>query len=156
MLPDVFVYGQPIDERRATLNLELDGPPLLVIEVLSKETFRSDLDFRSGKGFSYAQAGVREYLLLDPTGEYLPERVRGAHLGQHGYVRWPPDRRGRWHSQEIAVAIAFEGARVTVYARDGRRQLREGEIARKDAEIARRDAEIAALQRLLDQQQDRK
>jgi len=64
-------------------------------------------------------------------------------------VRWPPDRRGRWHSQEIAVAIAFEGARVTVYARDGRRQLREGEIAR-------RDAEIAALQRLLDQQQDRK
>jgi hypothetical protein len=156
VLPDVFVYRQPIDERLATLALEDVGPPLLVIEVLSKTTYRSDLDFRSGKGFSYAQAGVQEYLILDPTGEFLPERVLGSFLGNHGYVRRRPDASGRWRSRELALGIAFEGALIAVYAGDGKRQLREGEvareIARRDDEIARRDDEIAALRRLLDQQ----
>lgn len=156
VLPDVFIYRQPIDERLATLILEDVGPPLLVIEVLSKTTHRADLDFRHGKGFSYAQAGVQEYLILDPTGEFLPERVRGAHLGSHGYIRRLPDASGRWHSRAIGAAIAFEGVSIAVYAGDGRRQLREGEvareIARRDEEIARRDEEIAALRLLLDQQ----
>lgn len=149
VLPDVFIYRQPIDERRATLHLEHDGPPVLIIEVLSQETYRNDLNLERGKGFSYAQAGVREYVLLDPTGEFLPERLRGLRLGGHGYVRRPPDATGRWHSREIGAAIAFEGVSIVVFTGDGQRQLREGEVARA---IARRDEEIAALRRLLDQQ----
>jgi virulence-associated protein VagC len=169
VLPDVFVYDHAIDDRRATLALAEEGPPLLIAETLSPSTSRADLDLRHGKGYSYAQAGVREYLILDSTGEEIPEHIQGWRL-EHGlYLLWRPDANGRWQSGVIPVAIAFEGVRVVVYASDGRRQLREGEVARtvsaleqrlseqdvelarKDAELARRDEELAALRRLLEE-----
>ena len=162
VLPDVFVYRQAIDERRATLALAEEGPPLLVAEVLSPTTARADLNLERGKGYSYAQAGVREYLILDSTGEEIPEQVMGWRLEGGVYVPWRPDANRRWQSQVIPAAVAFEGVRVVVYAGDGRRQLREGEVTRtvnaledrlaqQDAELARRDAELAALRRLLEE-----
>ena len=59
----------------------------------------------------------------------------------------------------IAAAVGIEGVFVTVYSRDGRRQLREGEITNELArrhreyatELARKDQEIAALRQRLDQ-----
>lgn len=158
-LPDVFVYRRPIDQSRGSLAVHVDGPPAVIIEVLSDRTFEVDLDMESGKGFSYAQAGVREYLTLDPTGVYLPERGRGWRLTNGAYASWAPDGQGRWHSEEIAVAIGLEGAMAAVYARQGRRMLREGEIeeelARRDAERAHMEAEIERLRRLLDDRGDK-
>lgn len=77
VLPDVFVYRRPIDERRASVSLATDGPPALIIEIASDVTYEADLDLEFGKGYSYAAAGVLEYLALDPTGEFIPERGRG-------------------------------------------------------------------------------
>ncbi len=157
-LPDVFVYRQAIDERRKSLSVETDGPPVLIIESLSDSTHDVDLNLMDGKGYSYAHAGVREYLILDPTGEFMPERGQGWRLHDGVYRPWLPDEQGRWQSQEIAAAIGLEGVHVVVYTSDGRRQLREGEIARElarlDAELARRDAELAALRRLLEQRNE--
>ena len=52
------------------------------------------------------------------------------------------------------MAIGLEGMLATVYTRDGRRILREGEIeeerARLREELARKDAELERLRRLLD------
>ena len=168
VLPDVFVYDHPIDDRRPSLALAAEGTPLLVVEVLSRRTYRRDLDRRRGKGYSYARAGVPEYLLLDPTGEYLPEQGQGWRLETGGYAPWEREADGRWRSRRLGVAIAFEGVRVVVYDPDGRRQLREGEVARelarrerehaqeladKDAELARQEqahvAELEALRRRL-------
>ncbi|MGI8915228.1 MAG: Uma2 family endonuclease [Chloroflexota bacterium] len=142
-MPDLYVYRQALDLRRSSLSLEHDGPPLLVIEVLCPTTFRADLDLEHGKGYSYAQGGVREYLTLDPTGEfadYRPEQGRAWRLEGSRYRPWRPDRRGRWVSAQLGIAIAMEGAQAAVYAPDGRRQLREGEVHRALArEIARRE-----------------
>jgi hypothetical protein len=159
-MPDVFVYRHPIDQNRGSVAVGLDGPPALVIEVLSESTYDVDLDLDRGKGYSYARAGVREYLTLDPTGAFAPEGVRAWRLTGSVYCPWIPDADGRWKSQEIDVAFGLEGAMATVYAHDGRRMLHEGEVeaeraragaelARRDAELARRDAELVELRRLL-------
>lgn len=56
--PDVFVYPHGWDPLRGSLDVALDGPPLLIIEVLSKETYENDRDLVNGKGYSYRAAGV--------------------------------------------------------------------------------------------------
>ena len=155
-MPDVFVYPRPIGKRRGSVSLSADGPPLLIVEVLSESTYETDLDMDAGKGYSYAKVGVAEYMTLDPTGEFLREGVRAWRLDGDLYRPWLPDRDGRWRSGEIAVAFALEGAQATVYTLDGMRHLREGEIAQelahrdaaladKDVELAQRDATLAEL-----------
>src|SRR5207237_452486 len=57
-IPDVFVYPRPIDPNRGSVALEVDGPPVLIIEVLSESTYDVDLDLKRGKGYSYGRAGV--------------------------------------------------------------------------------------------------
>ncbi len=147
-LPDVFVYRRPIGRRRGSVSVALDGPPALIIEVLSESTYDVDLDLDDGKGYSYARAGVSEYLTLDPTGEFLPEQVRAWRLDGNGYLPWTPDADGRWRSEQIAVTIDVEGVLAAVYGPDGRRQLREGEIS---VELARRDDELVRLRQLVEQ-----
>ena len=142
-LPDIYIYRQGLDLRRPSLSLERDGPPLLVVEVLSPTTYQADLDLEKGKGSSYARGGVLEYLTLDPTGEfaeYRPEQGRAWRL-EHGVYRpWRPDRHGRWHSAHLGIAIGLEGVQVAVYAANGRRQLWEAEV---QPELTRRDEELA-------------
>jgi hypothetical protein len=145
VLPDVFVYDRPVDERLATLPLLEYGPPLLVVEVLSPTTRDSDLDLRHGKGYSYAQAGVLEYLILDPEGTDLPEQGQGWRLEGSGYVPWRREASGRWQSQVIPVAVAFEGTRLVVFGPEGQRQLREGEVAREVARLRELAQEAARL-----------
>ncbi len=151
--PDVFVYPRPIDPRRGSLTLAADGSPVLIIEVLSESTYEADLDLLQGKGYSYAQAGVQEYLALDPTGAFVPEGARAWRLEDGVYQPWERDAEGRWRSAQIDIALGLEGALATVYTRAGERQLREGEVAREQAharlELAWRDAELAELRRLL-------
>jgi len=102
-LPDVFVCRAVFDIRRKSLTIEADGPPLLIIEVLSDSTYAVDLDLKVGKGFSYAQAGVREYLTLNPTGEFLPEQGRGWRLEDGRYRPWQTENSGRWRSRQLPL-----------------------------------------------------
>lgn len=159
-LPDVFVYLRPIGRRRGSVALSVDGPPALIVEVLSESTYESDLDLVAGKGFSYAQAGVREYLTIDPSGEFLPERVRAWRLCDGVYRPWEPDPAGRWRSDAIAVAYGLEDMLATVYTLDGQRQPREGEIAamlaERDRALAQQDAELAELRRRLAQLEEQR
>jgi len=146
--PDVFVYPHPVDPNQGSFTLARDGAPILIVEALSESTYEADLDLVRGKGYSYAHAGVREYLTLDPTGLFLPEGIRAWRLVEERYQPWQREADGRWHSQQIDVAIGLEGVMATVYTRDGRRMHREGEVEeeldRRDAELASRDAELAS------------
>ena len=72
--------------------------------------------------------------------------VVGTDLHQM-YHSWAPDTDGRWRSQEIDVAFGLEGSLATVYTRDGRRMLHEGEV---EMERARARAEVVELRHLLD------
>ena len=161
-MPDVFVYKRPIDLNRGSLTLALDGPPALIIEVLSESTYAADIDLARGKGYTYAQAGVPEYLTIDPVGAFLPERIRAWRLVGGIYHPWLPAANGRWQSKEIGISVGLVGIMATIHAADGRRQLREGEIARelvrkdgelsrKDAELSGKDLELAELRRLVDE-----
>jgi hypothetical protein len=151
--PDIFVYARPIDPERGSHSIQGDGPPVLVAEVLSEATYDVDLDLEHGKGYSYARAGILEYLALDYTRRILPEGIRAWRLVNGLYQPWLPDTNGRWQSQQIGIAICLEEDWATVYTRDGQRILREGEIEVARA-IAREEnaslrAEIERLRRLL-------
>jgi Uma2 family endonuclease len=150
-LPDVFVYSHGIDPTRPSMSVAVDGPPVLILEVLSASTYDSDLDIDRGKAYSYAQAGVQEYLALDPTATFVPEGGRGWRLHEGVYVPWSRDERGRWQSLEIPVAIGIEANLATVYTRDGRRLLREGEV---EETLDRLIEENADLRRRLENQTD--
>ncbi len=154
-LPDVFVYHHAIGRRRGSVSIDGDGPPALIVEVLSESTYEVDIDLVEGKGYGYARAGVREYLVLDPTGEFLPALGRAWRLSDDVYLPWAPAADGRWRSREIAVDVGVKDGTAAVYSRDGRRQLREGEIAnelaRQENELARKDGELAELRRLVEE-----
>ena len=96
VLPDMFVYPRPMDRTREFYALAQDGPPVLVVEVASESTYRADLDLDRGKGWSYADAGVAEYLVLDPTGAFVPEGGRDWRLVGGVYRPWEPDAAGRY------------------------------------------------------------
>jgi hypothetical protein len=150
----VFVYPRFIEPDRGSVTLEVDGPPVLIVEVLSESTYEADLDLVRGKGYSYAHAGVREYLTIDPTRAFLAPGIRAWRLEEGVYRSWEPDANGRWRSEEIGVAIGLEGTLVSVYTHEGTRTLREGEAererARLHAELERERQERERLRAELD------
>jgi Uma2 family endonuclease len=151
-MPDVFVFPHPIDPLQGSFSLAQDGPPVLIIEVLSESTYAWDLDLERGKGYSYARAGVQEYLTLDPTYQWLPGGGQGWRLVQGAYQPWERDEAGRWRCESIGVSIGLEGTMVTIHTHAGVAIPLEGQImatlAHKDAqhasELARKDAQYAS------------
>jgi Uma2 family endonuclease len=149
-MPDVFVYKKAIDQDRGSVSLESDGPPALIVEVASPSTFAKDLDEHAGKAWTYEQAGVREYVVVDPTGRFVPTLVWARRLSEGRYQTWEPDADGLWWSEEIPIGIGVADGAVTVYDRAGGGLLREGElltsIAYARTEAARAEAEAARAQ----------
>jgi Uma2 family endonuclease len=154
--PDVLVHPTLGTGPRASLSVAREGPPALIIEVLSPSTgLGSDLD-PNGKVGAYASMGVAEYLTFDPIGEIIPEQVRAWRLGpERRYVRWEPDVQWRWPSA-LGISFAPQGLRLRVFDEAGIlipdvEALDEGfnELARAlQAERERRtiqDREIARL-----------
>jgi Putative restriction endonuclease len=126
--PDLYVLTHDFDHNREPLSIHNDGLPVLIIEVVTKETFERDLDVLRGKGWIYAHAGVLEYLVLDPMVRLIPGGARGWRLTSRGYdEHWLPEAHGRWHSRSIGVSIGFHEGMATVYTNEGRRMLRDGE-----------------------------
>jgi hypothetical protein len=159
-MPDVFVYKKSIDQDRGSVSLEQDGSPVLIVEVASPSTFAKDLDERAGKAWSYEQAGVREYVVVDPTGRLVPTLVWARRLSEGRYRTWEPNTDGLWWSEEIPIGIGVADGAVTVYDRAGGGLLREGELltsiayaraeaAQARAEAAQAQAEAAELRRKL-------
>ena len=133
VLPDVFVYPYAFDMDLPSMSLRAHGPPSLAVEVLSPWTWRADVDMKAGKGWTYADAGIREYLILDPAGRYLGAQGQGWQLEGGRYVPWLPDGRGRWASA-LGFGLGFEGLLLVVSLADGRAVPREGRILRSMAE----------------------
>ena len=74
--PDVMVTtpDDPSKEDVKSYRIGRDGPePLQVTEVLSEETWQEgDLEL---KLYIYAMIGVNEYIIVDPSGQFLPQRL---------------------------------------------------------------------------------
>jgi hypothetical protein len=82
-----------------------------VLEVASESTWREDVE---GKRDLYELTGVREYAVFDPTGEFLPERVRAWRAGPSGLGPWPSltreDGAEVWRSAVLGLDLRVAGA----------------------------------------------
>lgn len=62
--PDLVVVTEP----RAVSDRAIEGPPLVVVEILSPSTRRRD---RGTKSARYARLGIPHYWMVDPSAEWL-------------------------------------------------------------------------------------
>jgi Uma2 family endonuclease len=120
--PDILIHPTLGDAELTSLSIGKHGPPVVIIEVASPGTaYQHDLDAvdPQGKPLAYAQAGIPEYLVFDPTGNIIPERIRAWRGGPEGYGEWLPDpATGRWHSA-LGISFAPQGVLLRVYDTDG-------------------------------------
>ena len=88
--PDVLVaFGAPHDPARREFDADQLGAPDFVLEVLSKSTWKRDVD---AKLKTYAAIGVRECFLFDPTGRFPVPGLQGYALTKTRVDRLPTTR----------------------------------------------------------------
>jgi len=150
--PDISVHPTAGMDPVRSFNTRVHGVPTVVIEVASQRTYRYDL---GAKRRFYARVGVLEYLVFDPTREWLGTAVKAWHATARGFEAWLPDRDGRWHSRELGISFQVDGMLLRVVDAEGvvmphiaefgrllREQQREAD--RRAEEQARRIAELEA------------
>jgi Uma2 family endonuclease len=137
VVPDVFVVLDCPPGNRNTFKIWEEGIPTTVaFEVTSRSTRRRDIVH---KPKAYAEIGVREYFLYDPTCEYLLPPLRGFRLSAESYTEIEPDFSGRLPSRELGLGLCLEAGRLVMY------DQRTGQPLRTEAEIERRAREAAEL-----------
>lgn len=114
--PDVFVHTTAGPEPLVSLNVATHGVPEFVIEVASQSTWEYDLEL---KRRMYSRVGVEEYLVFDPTGEFLGAQVRAWRTTTGDFVPWTPEANGHWHSRVLDLSFRPEGLLLRVFDRDG-------------------------------------
>ena len=148
VVPDEFVVkGCDPGERRVFKTWEEGKVPHCVMEVTSRGTRSEDT---SRKPELYAQIGVKELFLYDPSSEYLSPPLQGFRLQGNRYRPIQPDDVGRLESQELAIRLHLEsGQLVLTDIRTGQVLLTESEAerqARETAEIRAAEAEARAAE----------
>jgi hypothetical protein len=108
--PDLFVVVGVPPIHRTSYDTRREGPmPQFMLEVASESTWRDDVD---AKRNLYLLAGVQEYLVFDPTGDFFAARVRAWRAGQDGWQPWPAvvraDGQTVWESDVLGLALRVE------------------------------------------------
>ena len=127
VVPDVYAYLRLPLERgdAATYHIKYDGPPDLVIEIISVATWRKDIglgrrtEIKDKKDF-YRQIGVTEYWIYDPEGRRKDKTClfEGFRLDEYGRYRPIAPESGQWMSTVLQAGWSV-GERYTLP--DGRR-----------------------------------
>ena len=97
--PDILFVAREHADR---IGEQVYGPPDLVVEVLSPATQRTD---RQEKATEYAQAGVREYWIVDPEAKTV--EVFGLREACYRL-------QGKWSEGETAQSELLEGFQIGV------------------------------------------
>jgi len=97
--PDILFVAEEHSDR---IDEQVYGPPDLAVEVLSPSTRRTD---RLEKMMEYAQAGVREYWIVDPQAQTVEVFV----LREGAY-----ELLGKWDRGGEASSEVLDGFRVAV------------------------------------------
>lgn len=146
--PDTMVVKpfRPLGKKVRSYQIGRDGPsPLLTVEVLSERSYEQrDLD---EKVILYAKLGVAEYILVDVTGQLLPQRLLLKRFQADGSWKDEQDADGGVTSQlGFRLIIDNDGRLRMLDAVTGKPYARPDE-AQAEAE-ARRQAEerIRALE----------
>ncbi len=144
--PDVMVVQptRPLTDRIRSYRIGRDGPaPMLTVEILSQRSFQQqDL---TTKPIIYAELGVAEYILVDPSGDYLDRRLVLRRLLDGETWQEEQDADGGVTSVlGFRVLLEADGLPRVVDVATGRRYLRPQE-AEAVAEQAREEKEKARL-----------
>ena len=140
VVPDAFVVKGLKQKRRRTFKLwnELIVPQV-VIETTSKKTKKRDL---KEKPAIYAQIGVQEYFLFDPTSDYLDPSLQGNRLTGGQYQPIVRDDAGGMVSQELGLRLQVVDENLQFFRVDtGERLLDDAEAYEREAEGRQREAE---------------
>jgi Uma2 family endonuclease len=143
--PDVMVVSRTKELPGAVTSYRVgeDGPaPTLAIEVLSRRSFqRQDL---TNKPIIYANLGVREYILADPTGEFLPQKLLIKHLqSDRTWIEAQDGDGGVTSGLGFRVVIEPDGHVRVVDSKTGKRYVRPAEA---QAELDARQEQIRKLE----------
>ena len=138
VVPDVFVARGVLKRERRVYKLWEEGrAPDVVFEITSASTRREDL---GTKKVLYADLGVREYFIFDPTGAELRPQLRGFRLAGPEYVALKEP----FASDVLGLNLKIENNRLRLYnTATGAKLLtaEEADAAREAADAAREVAE---------------
>jgi Uma2 family endonuclease len=148
VVPDGFVVLDCDPGRRRTYKLWEEGKaPDVVFEVTSRGSQREDEVF---KPQTYAEIGVKQYFVYDPTAEYLRPALQGFRRLENGYERIAGTADGSLICEPLGLRLRLENEDLVFYdLQSGEIQLTETESARaaheaeRDALQAERDAHQA-------------
>jgi Uma2 family endonuclease len=145
LVPDVFVVKDCDPGMRRTFRIwDEERIPDVVFEVTSKATRADD---ESVKPERYAQIGVRELVLYDPTGDYLQTQLQLYRLEDGVYVRVESDVNGALESEELNLRLLLDdGDLVLCDQTTGQPLLTHGEAAEALAQAAEARAQAAEEQ----------
>jgi Uma2 family endonuclease len=163
--PDLAIYkdvviseGTKTKIRSWKMLLPDRPPPVLVIEVSSKDTWKGDL-ILDQKPAKYGRLGVKEYFAYDPNDPriwsetYQETRLLGWRYTDGQPVELQPNERGWLWSNELESWLVPDGVYLRLYDSQGQLRLtradaeqlaREAAEQREAAERASREAERAA------------
>ena len=104
-MPDVYVVRDTPDTFRTSLDTRQGASfPQFVCEVASNSTWDRDI---VEKQRVYADLGTREYLVFDPTAEFLGQSLRAWRRVPTGaWEPWEPDGQG------FLTSVALDGLRL--------------------------------------------
>ncbi|WP_166830831.1 Uma2 family endonuclease [Thalassoroseus pseudoceratinae] len=148
VVPDVFVVKDCEPGRRRIFQTWVENRvPNVVFEITSRSTRRQDSIFKLRQ---YAEMGVAEYFLFDPTSDYLSPALQGYRLVDDEYEPIEANSAGRLECRELGLDLALSEERLRLFDSIERHELlTEAETeahARAEAE-----AEVERLRKLLDE-----
>lgn len=148
-MPDIAVYPAAGPELRKEMSVTKDGPPTLVVEVVSPSTWEYDVNDVSGKVVGYLGTGVEYYLAFDPTNELMGTPCRGWRRTGGATRTWRQEADGSYHCAPLGIALRPDGIILRVLDQDGQpvptREERLEQLADQARQLTARTEEIAAL-----------
>jgi Uma2 family endonuclease len=136
--PDTFVvFGVPKRKRLYYLTWEEGKFPQVLIEITSKTTKKEDI--KTKKEIYRTIFKALEYILFDPTGDYLKPRLQGFRRVRG---RWQeiPVVDGKLFCETLGLELHVDGARLRFFDPQTQRYLASPE---ERAEVAEERAESA-------------
>jgi Uma2 family endonuclease len=107
--------------------------PSCIIELTSRKTAKEDMTIKKPL---YQKLGVREYILFDPLGEYLPNPLMGYHLIKGRFKAIKAEADGSLISKELGLRLVPEGENLALYhLKTGERLLNLKELHEKNAAL---------------------
>ena len=143
--PDVFVVFGVEDRLRMSYRVWEEGKgPDFVLEVASPSTWQEDVGPKRGV---YAELGVKEYWIYDPTGEHLKPALWGYRLVGERYEPQP-----LVESVDGTLSLYSETLGLDLWAKGGKMRFRDPEtgldLLAHEEEHARAEAAEARVAEL--------